>query len=167
MRRKIPAAAFATAVLGLVLSAPASAGDSFAGTPAAGEMEGMVGPMFMMPIMNSARGRKVFAAKGCVVCHSVNGVGGEDAPPLDYSGMSRLMNPFEFAAKMWRGAEAMIVLQQDELGEQIELSGQDLADLVAFAHDPQEQDKFSEKDLPPKIRELIEHGDGEEEEGHN
>ena len=38
------------------------------------------GPQLIMPMMNATRGRALFAAKGCVACHSINGVGGEDAP---------------------------------------------------------------------------------------
>ena len=34
------------------------------------------GPRLIMPMMNPARGRKLFASKGCVTCHSINGVGG-------------------------------------------------------------------------------------------
>ncbi len=122
--------------------------------------------MLAIPRMNAARGRKVFAEKGCVACHAVNGIGGEDAPPLDATEMDPMMNPFEFAAKMWRGAEAMVILQRDELGEQIELTGQDLADIIAFVHSHEEQAKFTEADVPEKIKELIEHGHGEEEK-HN
>ena len=91
-----------------------------------------MGEGLMMPSFDAARGRKLFASKGCVVCHSVNGVGGEDAPPLDAATMERPMNPFEFAAKMWRGADAMIYLQREELGEQIELTGDELSDIIAF-----------------------------------
>jgi len=124
--------------------------------------QGMMGSDLEMPMMNSARGRQLFASKGCVVCHSVNGVGGEDAPALDAGTMKAHMNPFDFAAKMWRGAEPMIEMQREELGGQIELSGEDLADIVAFAHDAAEQSKFSEADIPPKIKELMEHMEDEE-----
>jgi cytochrome c len=124
---------------------------------------GMMGEgMLATPQLNAERGRKLFASKGCVVCHSVNGIGGEDAPPLDVSQMSPKMNPFEFAAKMWRGAEAMVMMQREELGEQIELTGQDLADIVAFAHSHSEQAKFSTEDIPERIKELMEHGDEHE-----
>lgn len=108
-----------------------------------------------MESMDPARGRKLFASKGCVICHSVNGVGGEDAPPLDAENMPSPMNPFDFAASMWRGAEAMIAVQQDELGEQIEFTGAELADIIAFIHDPVEQKKFSEEDAPLGIRVLL------------
>lgn len=41
-----------------------------------GSMGGMMGEgMLAMPEMDPARGRKVSAEKGCVVCHSVNGIG--------------------------------------------------------------------------------------------
>jgi cytochrome c len=122
----------------------------------------MMGRGLVMPMMDPARGRKLFASKGCVVCHSVNGVGGKDAPALDASTMSQVMNPFEFAARMWRGAEAMIVLQRETLGEQIELTGNELADIIAFTHDPQEQHKFSEADVPEPMLGLIEHSHGAE-----
>ncbi len=39
----------------------------------------MISPGLIMPSMDAARGRIPFASKGCVVCHSINGVGGEDA----------------------------------------------------------------------------------------
>ena len=134
-----------------------------AGTPSrVGSMPGpgmMGGDMLQMSPMDPSRGRLLFASKGCVVCHSINGVGGQDAPPLDASTMPGHMNPFEFAAKMWRGAEAMIILQREELGEQIEFTGDELADITAFVHHPDEQKKFSESDIPPRIKELMEHMD--------
>lgn len=123
---------------------------------------GMMATGLMMPSMDPARGRQLFAGKGCVVCHSVNGVGGEDAPPLDASTMSLPMNPFEFAARMWRGAEAMVAIQREELGDRIELTGEELADIIAFVHDADEQKRFSQANIPPRITELMEHLHGEE-----
>ena len=124
-----------------------------------GMMEQMMGPGLTMPEMDAERGRKLFASKGCVVCHSVNGVGGP-AVPLDADGMTLPMNPFEFAARMWRGAEAMVALQRDELGEPITLTGQELADIIAFVHDAEEQKKFSESDIPHQIEEIMEDAPG-------
>ena len=51
----------------------------------------------------------------------------------------------------------MIYVQREELGEQIEFDGGELADLIAFVHDAEEQKKFSESDIPTKIKELMEH----------
>jgi mono/diheme cytochrome c family protein len=116
----------------------------------------MMGTGLFLPKMNAAAGRSLFASKGCVVCHSINGVGGVDAPALDASLMPVPMNPFEFAAKMWRGAEAMVAMQQDELGAQIELNGQELANIIAFVHDADEQAKFSTADIPEDIAKMME-----------
>jgi hypothetical protein len=109
----------------------------------------------VMPPMNPERGRNLFTEKGCVACHSVNGVGGDLGPALDAADMPRPMNAFEFAARMWRGAEAMTALQNDLLGEVISLDGQDLADLVAFAHDAKEQARLTEDQIPERYRTLI------------
>ena len=79
----------------------------------------MMATGIILPRMDAAAGRQLFAAKGCVLCHSVNGVGGADAPPMDAEYMEPMMNPFDFAAGMWRGSEAMVALQREELGAPI------------------------------------------------
>jgi len=109
-----------------------------------------------MPPMDPERGRHVFVEKGCVACHSVNGVGGNLGPALNAADMPSPMNSFEFAARMWRGAQAMTALQEDMLGEVISLDGQDLADLVAFAHDADEQAKLTMDQVPERFHSLIE-----------
>lgn len=109
-----------------------------------------------MPPMSSERGREVFLQKGCVACHSVNGVGGDVGPAFNATDMPTPMNAFEFAARMWRGAGAMIAMQEDDdFGGQIELSGQDIADLVAFAHDEDEQAHLTADQIPEKYREMV------------
>jgi mono/diheme cytochrome c family protein len=159
------------AAVALLLAAPAAAQQKQpsegAAPPKAPPGPG-IGPGLTMPKMDAARGRQVFAAKGCVVCHSVNKVGGTDARPFDASTMSLPMNPFEFTARMWRGAEPMIALQRQELGGQIEITGQDLADIIAFVHDADEQKKFSEKDVPHNIMDLLSksHPPGKSKEPH-
>lgn len=112
-------------------------------------------PSLALPMMNAARGRKLFASKGCVVCHTVNGVGGSAGPNLDAVTAVPYANPFDFAARMWRGAPAMIALQEKELGYLIELKGDEIADITAFAHSPMEQRAFSERDIPQRIRNLM------------
>ena len=125
----------------------------------------LAGGGLLMPDFDATRGRALFAAKGCVVCHAINGVGGEDAPALDYDPASGPMDPFEFAAKMWRGAEPMIYMQQDELGNQIELDGAELAAIIAFAHDADEQRLFTKYDIPENIVDVMHKGDEEHVDG--
>ena len=117
------------------------------------------GAMFLT--MDPVKGRNLFASKGCVVCHAVNGIGGEDAPPLDAANMPSPMNPFDFAAKMWMGAGAMIMMQEDELGEQIEFTGEELANIIAFVHDAEEQKKFSQANIPQRITKLMDRAEKE------
>ncbi|WP_209012001.1 c-type cytochrome [Roseibium aggregatum] len=126
----------------------------------------MISPGLVMPHMDPARGRVLFASKGCVVCHAINGVGGEDAPALDADTMPLPMNPFEFSAKMWRGAEAMVAMQREELGAPIELSGQELADIIAFVHDAPEQKTFSVSDIPDSIKALMDKDEEGGDESH-
>ncbi len=112
-------------------------------------------PKIALVDMNAARGRALFVSKGCVVCHSVNGVGGGSGPSLDAHGSVPKIDVFDFAARMWRGAEVMLAFQKLELGYQIVLSGSELADITAFAHDRKEQEKLQETDIPPEIRRLM------------
>jgi len=141
------------AVLAAIIAISSSAQ---AEQPDAMQGRGMMRPGLFMPRMDPAEGRQLLGSKGCVVCHSINGVGGTDAPALDADTMEMPMDPFEFAAKMWRGAPAMIKMQDKELGGQIEFTGWELADIIAFVHDPVEQRNFSEDDIPAEIKEHME-----------
>ncbi len=131
-----------------------------------GQMMAMPGmDNLMMPAMDAARGRKLFGSKGCIACHAIHDLGGLDAPPIDAHSMDTMMNPFEFAARMWRGASTMIYMQE-ELGEQIEFTGKELADLIAFVHDEEEQHRFSLADIPPEIMAIMDHSHGDADEHH-
>ena len=121
----------------------------------------------LIPQMDAKRGRTLFGQKGCVICHSVNSVGGEHMP-FDVETMEEMpMNAFEFAARMWRGAEPMIALQQEQFGYQIDLTGQELGDIIAFVHSIAEQKKFSLADVPEEFQEILEHMEDAESGGHH
>ena len=107
-----------------------------------------------MPGADAARGRALFVSKGCIACHAINEVGGTSAPPLDAEFAPGEVDPLDFVARMWRGAEAMIFMQQEEFGEQLDFTGQELADIIAFVHDPEDQRNFSEADVPAALRGL-------------
>ncbi|HER26575.1 MAG TPA: c-type cytochrome, partial [Rhodospirillales bacterium] len=93
------------------------------------------GAQLVIPMMNPALGKKIFIDKGCVACHAVNGVGGHDAPAMDAHREMGLVNPFDFAAKMWNHAPGMIAAQEGAFGEQIYFTGSELAHMIAFLHD--------------------------------
>lgn len=109
-----------------------------------------------LPPMNAENGRTVFLSKGCIACHAINGIGGTLGPSFDADKMPSPMNIFEFAARMWRGAPAMVELQEQLFGEPIALTGQELADIIAFAHDGEAQAALSNEDVPDEFRKMIE-----------
>lgn len=116
-------------------------------------------PELALPAYDATRGRALFVTKGCVVCHAVNDVGGDAirdlggdvAPPLDARHMPITMDPFDFFARFWRGAPTMIALQQERLGYQIALEGDELADIMAFIYSEEEQAKFTPDSFTPPI----------------
>ena len=114
----------------------------------------------VFPIMNPERGKKLFVDKGCVACHAVNGVGGHDAPNMDAHARMEMVNPFDFAARMWNHAPAMIASQEGAFGEQIYFTGQELADIIAFVHDDDAQHTFTEDELTPGARKMMDHDHG-------
>ncbi len=113
-----------------------------------------------MPMMNAERGMFLFASKGCVACHAVNGIGGHDAKNLDAHTMEKVMNQFDFVAKMWRVAPAMIYAQQEAYGDQILFTGEEIADIIAFVHDDGQQHKFNATMIPKKIMKSMHHVHG-------
>ena len=142
------------AIAAVVVSQPAHSGHVVQPTSPDG------GVHLMMPMMDGGRGKEVFVSKGCVACHAINGVGGHDAPNLDAHIMQGLMNPFDFAARMWNHAPGMLMAQEEAMGEQITLTGQQLADLIAFVHDEEVQHTFTEADLTPRALEMMNHDHG-------
>ena len=94
--------------------------------PAAAPLTNAHGPRLVIPIMNPIRGRTLFVFKGCIACHAINGVGGHDAPNMDAHTMNGLINPFDFAAKMWNHAPGMIAAQEGAFGGQVYFTGDDL-----------------------------------------
>ncbi len=122
-------------------------------TEATSDMKPASPQTLVMPLANANHGRQLFVSKGCVICHSVNGVGGRAAPSLDAVAVEQgdvvpPVDPLDFVARMWRGAPAMLDLQAIELGYQIELTAGELADLAVFANDAGAQSDFTLQDVP-------------------
>ena len=109
----------------------------------------------VIPLLEPERGRRLFVTKGCVLCHSVRGIGGQAAPPLDAPEDVATIDPLGFAARMWRGAPAMLELQAMELGYQIELSADEIADLAGVVGDRTAQESFTAEDVPEPLRDWM------------
>ncbi len=105
-----------------------------------------------IPVPSAERGRLAFVAKGCVICHAINGAGGLAAPPLDAQEPAGVFDPLDFAARMWRGAWAMADLQATEFGDVIRLTGQEIADIAAFSENHALQQRFSLDEVPEMMR---------------
>lgn len=112
-------------------------------------------PGLALPKLSSTNGKALFISKACVVCHSVNDVGGSIGAPLDASEMDPTGNPFVFFAKLLMGATPMLELQRERLGHEVELSPQELGDIVMFLHDGAMQKTLTNKDIPRRIMRLM------------
>lgn len=110
-----------------------------------------------MPRMDAKKGMYLYASKGCVTCHAINGVGGHNSARLDAHAMKPVMNPFEFVAKMWTMAPAMLPAQEEALGGQITFTGAEIANIIAFVHDDEQQHKFKESMIPARIMKAMKH----------
>lgn len=109
-----------------------------------------------LPKSDPRNGRLLYVSKGCVACHAINGVGGQDAAPLDAETMDAAGNPYEFFARMWLGTKPMIAMQEERMGQQVDLSAEELGDIVAFIHDAAMQKTFSNQEIPNSIEDLME-----------
>ena len=143
----------ATVCAGLLVCAGAGAAGA---APAAKDTAGEgTGPRLVVPMLDPQKGKRLFVEKGCVLCHSVNKVGGAAGPALDAPEGGRYLDLTEFMARMWRGAFAMIDLQGMELGYQLDFTGEELGNIAAFLADAGGQKQFSEHDVPDLIRDMF------------
>lgn len=76
------------------------------------------------------RGRVLFAEKRCASCHAVGGVGAKIGPDLGRAGHHISLTAF--AARMWNHAPAMLAKMNELKIEPPKLSGQEMADVLAY-----------------------------------
>ncbi len=79
-----------------------------------------------------ARGEKLFAERQCAVCHSVGGKGGKVGPDLGSAGHHLSLT--RFAERMWNHGPAMWAKMKEYRIEVPKLSGQDMADVLAYLY---------------------------------
>jgi mono/diheme cytochrome c family protein len=78
------------------------------------------------------RGEKIFAERHCAACHAVAGKGGTVGPDLGRSGQHVSLT--SFAARMWNHGPAMWAKMKERRVEVPRLSGQDMADILAYLY---------------------------------
>ena len=79
---------------------------------------------------NPKTGERLFAAKGCVQCHSVGGKGGNVGPALD--ALKRSNSPVLVAARMWNHGPRMAEVMQAKGIERPTFKGNELVDVIAY-----------------------------------
>ena len=86
-------------------------------------------------IGDPVKGEQLFETKACVDCHSFNGEGGEDAPPLDP--MTGHLSAREIAAmsgQIWNHLPEMLEHFEEEGIAFPTFSDEEMADLIAYLH---------------------------------
>ena len=89
------------------------------------------GPVYVLP-GRADMGRRLFAEKRCIACHSVGGEGGHVGPDLVDRGVRRSL--IEFSAAMWNKAPAMMAAMTARGISLPQLRPEEMADIVAFLY---------------------------------
>ncbi len=89
------------------------------------------GPLYVLPGQPEL-GRRLFAEKNCIQCHSVGGVGGRVGPDLVERGLRQ--SPIEFAATIWNKAPAMMAAMTQRGIAVPQLKPEEMADIVAYLY---------------------------------
>ena len=91
-------------------------------------------PVFAQPLFSPTQdplaGSRVFGAKGCAKCHSVNGVGGKIGP--DLGRISRPRSFYDLATAMWNHLPRMVERMQQLWIARPRLDARETGDLMAF-----------------------------------
>ncbi len=79
---------------------------------------------------NPREGKKLFAQKGCITCHSIRGEGGNVGPELTKSKVS--LSPINAAAEMWNHAPIMEEKMEEKQLPWPKFDGNEIVDLVEY-----------------------------------
>jgi mono/diheme cytochrome c family protein len=75
-------------------------------------------------------GKRVFAEKRCIICHTVRGAGGVIGPNLDH--LQQFRSPIFVATAMWNHGPQMAEKMKERGIDRPTFSGKELRDLVAY-----------------------------------
>jgi mono/diheme cytochrome c family protein len=86
-------------------------------------------------IGNPSVGRHLFVTERCASCHSYEGKGGSDGPPLDYMrGMMSAKDIADMSGQLWNHLPAMERALKEEKIPFPTFSKNEMADLIAYIH---------------------------------
>jgi len=86
-------------------------------------------------IGDPVKGAALFRAKGCFDCHSYNGRGGTDAPPLDsMAGHLSIRDVANMSGVVWNHLPQMLHHFEEEGIPVPTFQSDEMADLIAFLH---------------------------------
>ncbi len=89
------------------------------------------GPLVVLP-GRPDEGRRLFAEKRCIQCHSAAGQGGKVGPDLAERGVHKSLT--QFAAAMWNKAPVMMDAMKSRGIEVPQVSPEEMADIVAYLY---------------------------------
>jgi len=88
-------------------------------------------PVYVLP-GRAGEGRRLFAEKRCLDCHSIGGQGGTIGP--DLAERSRHLSVAQFAAAMWNKAPAMMTAMKTRSVPVPQITPEEMADIVAYLY---------------------------------
>ncbi len=80
------------------------------------------------------RGQELFAAKRCISCHAIAGVGGRGGPDLGAPEREMMRPVTAIAGSMWNHSQAMAVEFARRGIPPVRFSGQEMADIIAYLY---------------------------------
>jgi mono/diheme cytochrome c family protein len=96
---------------------------------------------------DAARGKRVFAEKGCAGCHNLTGAG--TGPAVDTWGS--LTDPVALVGAMWNHAPKMKATIEGKGGKWPEMTAQEMSDLLVYLQNQPEARKASVEFLLPPV----------------
>lgn len=86
-------------------------------------------------IGDPSRGEQIWTAKSCSLCHSIDGKGGSDAPPLDFMrGKQSVRDIAGMSGTIWDHVPKMLPAFREEGIPFPSISRAEMADLIAYLH---------------------------------
>lgn len=133
MRQWILVVVPAVLLVGVGIFVGALLGGAFDSGGSSGEISASAVPP--AAIGNADRGKEIWMAKGCTMCHSFAGAGGTDAPALDFMrGNLSVHSIAGMSGTIWNHLPGMLARFRQEKIPFPTISPDEMADLTAYLH---------------------------------